>query len=288
MVSRAGRMSLLLDHVGFRYSDAPVLTDVSLALEKGDFLGLLGPNGSGKSTLLKLLTGILHPHSGRIHLHGVPLETLSRRSIAQTIAYVPQEANWIFPFTVREVVSMGRVPFVQGMGYGSRKDEAIVADSMGRSDIAHLADKPVTALSGGERQRVLVARALAQSPDILVLDEPNAHLDLTHQAAIFEILRHQNEDRAVTIVCVSHDLNLAALYCRSLAFLAPHAGDASLGNSIVATGSVNEVFTKEILESVFATPLSIDRHPTVNVPRVTLSPSREKARAPLSHHKNRP
>ena len=279
-------MSLLLEHVSFGYSDAPVLTDVSLSLEKGDFLGLLGPNGSGKSTLLKLLTGILRPQAGTIRLHGVPLESLSRRAIAQTVAYVPQEVNWVFPFTVREVVSMGRVPFVQGMGFGSPQDQAIVMESMSRVDIEHLGEKAVTAISGGERQRVLVARALAQTPDILILDEPNAHLDLTHQAAMFEILRRLNEERGVTIVCVSHDLNLAALFCHYLAFLSQRPRGELPGNTIVATGSVNDVFTKQVLEAVFSTPLSIDRHPAVDVPRVTLNPLRPGGSPPSHRQKS--
>lgn len=271
---RVARMSLSLEHVSFGYSETPVLTDVSLDLRRGDFLGLLGPNGSGKSTLVKLLAGILQPQSGTIRLRDVPLSSLKRRSIARTIAYVPQESNWIFPFTVREVVSMGRVPFVSGMGYGSFEDEAIVRQSMDQVDIVHLADKPVTAISGGERQRTLLARALAQRPEVLLLDEPNAHLDLTHQVAIFEILRRQNEERAVTIVCVSHDLNLAALFCRSAALLSHTSEPGSSGNSIVASGPVSDVFTSPILEAVFDAPLTIDRHPLVEVPRVTLSPLR--------------
>lgn len=284
-------MSLSLEHVSFGYSETPVLTDISLVLHRGDFLGLLGPNGSGKSTLLKLLAGILQPQSGTLNLHDAPLSNLTRRAIARVIAYVPQESNWIFPFTVREIVSMGRVPFVPGMGYGSPEDEAIVTESMRQVDIAHLADKPVTAISGGERQRTLLARSLAQSPEILLLDEPNAHLDLTHQAAIFEILRRQNEERRVTIVCVSHDLNLAALYCRSMALLARPSGNESSGNSIVATGPVSDVFKSTILEAVFATPLTIDRHPSVEVPRVTLSPLRPhrgpSTRGHNSHHEDR-
>jgi iron complex transport system ATP-binding protein len=267
-------MSLILQNVSFGYFGTPVLKDISLALQKGDFLGLLGPNGCGKSTLLKLITGILRPQAGTIYLDDVPLASLGRRSIAQRIAYVPQEATWVFPFTVREVVSMGRMPFIQGMGYGSPEDEAIVNESMKWVDILHLADKPVTAISGGERQRTLIARALAQIPQILVLDEPNAHLDLTHLATMFQILQRLNEDRAVSIVCVSHDLNLAALYCRSLVLLSHKNGSQTPGNSIVAAGPVDEVFNKRTLETVFATPVTIDHHPTVAVPRVTLNPLR--------------
>jgi len=284
---REGGMSLSLEHVSFGYSEIPVLSDISLRLQKGDFLGVLGPNGSGKSTLLKLLAGVLRPQSGTIHLHDAPLPSLTRRAIARVIAYVPQESNWIFPFTVREVVSMGRVPFVPGMGYGSLEDEAIVENSMRQVDIVPLADKPVTAISGGERQRTLLARALAQSPEILLLDEPNAHLDLTHQAGIFEILRRQNEERAVTVVCVSHDLNLAALFCRSLALLSRTSEKGSSGNSIVAAGPVNDVFKSSILETVFATPLTIDRHPLAGVPRVTLSPLRPN-RGPSTLGQNSP
>lgn len=213
-------MSLRIEHVSFSYAELPVLHDISFDVPAGDFLSLLGPNGSGKTTLLRLLDRILLPQRGTIALKGRTLQQYSRKEIARLVAYVPQDTLWVFPFTVLEVVLMGRSPYVGRSGFESQLDLDVALEMMRLTDIEHIAEKPITALSGGERQRVLIARALSQQPQILLLDEPNAHLDISHQLEIFQILREQNAQHNLTIVSVSHDLNLAAAFSKRVMLLA--------------------------------------------------------------------
>jgi len=264
-------MSLRVEHIFFSYPNLPVLCDVSFELQTGDFLSLLGPNGSGKSTLLRLLDRILLPQRGTITLQGRPLHQLSRKEIARIIAYVPQDTLWVFPFTVLEVVLMGRSPFVGRSGFESPHDLEIAWQVMKLTQIDHLAGKPITAISGGERQRVLIARALSQQPRILLLDEPNAHLDICHQVEIFQILRDQNEQQALTIVSVSHDLNLAAAFSKRVMLLAQEDADPEeRGATVVSLGAPAEVLTESNIERVFRTPVVVDQHPRSFSPRISL------------------
>jgi iron complex transport system ATP-binding protein len=294
--SQFSRMNLRVDHIAFSYPDLPVLRDVSFDVPSGDFLSLLGPNGSGKSTLLRLLDRILLPQEGTISLQDRPLNAFHRREIARTVAYVPQEGLWVFPFTVLEVVLMGRSPYIGRFGFEQSRDIELAETVMKRVDIDHLAMKPLTALSGGERQRVLIARALCQQPRILLLDEPNAHLDIAHQIDIFKILRSENE-KGLTIISVSHDLNLAATFSRRVMLLAANhpehrsgarfpagAGEGSSGkepaaSTIVALGTPEEVLTETNIQSVFNTRVLVDRHP--QTPSIRISLIAESTREPL-------
>ncbi len=262
-------MSLRAEHIHFSYPNLPVLRDVSFELQKGDFLSLLGPNGSGKSTLLRLLDRILLPQQGTITLQDRPLHQFSRKEIARIIAYVPQDTLWVFPFTVLEVVLMGRSPYVGRSGFESWHDLDVTWQMMKLTQIDHLAEKSITAISGGERQRVLIARALSQQPQILLLDEPNAHLDICHQVEIFQILRDQNERQGLTIVSVSHDLNLAAAFSRNVMLLAQEGQDRR-GSTIVSLGTPAEVLTESNIERVFRTPVVVDQHPRSPSPRISL------------------
>jgi iron complex transport system ATP-binding protein len=265
------RMSLRVEHIDFSYPNLHVLRDLSFELETGDFLSLLGPNGSGKSTLLRLLDRILLPQHGTITLEGRPLHQFSRKEIARIIAYVPQDTVWAFPFTVLEVVLMGRSPYVGRFGFESRHDLDVTLEMMRLTQIEHLAEKPITAISGGERQRVLIARALSQQPQILLLDEPNAHLDICHQVEIFQILRERNEQQGLTIVSVSHDLNLAAAFSKKVMLLAHEdAGQHQTGATILSLGSPAEVLTESNIERVYGTPVIVDRHPRSSSPRISL------------------
>jgi len=259
-------MTLSVENLSFRYPDVPVLRNISFDLPEGDFLSLLGPNGSGKSTLLRLLDRILLPQSGTITLDGHPLSELSRRDLAKRIAYVPQDTLWVFPYTVLEVVLMGRSPYVGHSGFENAQDLAIAREAMRLTDIEHLADKLITGISGGERQRVLIARALSQQPKILLLDEPNAHLDISHQIEIFQILREQNELRKLTIVSVSHDLNLAASFSRRTLLLANTGND---GASIFAIGQPKDVLTQATIEQVYQTRVIVDQLPDSSAMRIT-------------------
>src|SRR3989304_4366858 len=213
------RMQVQVSRLSFSYPRWPVLDDVTFEAKGGEFLSVLGPNGSGKSTLLRLLARILLPEKGSIMLGAQLLSTFERNQLARIIGYVPQEMNLFFPFTVMEVVLMGRTPYVGKWGFENAEDIQHAQKAMEHTDILHLAEKPMTAISGGERQRALIARALAQRPKILLLDEPNAHLDLSHQIDVFRILRRQQQEQGITVVSVSHDLNLAAAFSTSVLLL---------------------------------------------------------------------
>jgi iron complex transport system ATP-binding protein len=195
--------------------DQPLFDRLNVTIERGEFVGLVGPNGSGKTTFLNLLTRVLKPLSGRILIDGADIHSLSARELARKVAVVPQESTIIFPFTVSEVVLMGRAPHLRSM-LEKDVDFEIVEEAMEMAGVAHLAGRPITQISGGERQGVIIARALAQRPSILLLDEPTAFLDIKHQVDIYDILTRLNREQKITIVAVSHDLNLASHYCERI------------------------------------------------------------------------
>lgn len=258
--------AITVDTVSFRYrSTIPTLRDISFSVTRGEFLSFVGPNGSGKTTLLKLLDRIFPPDEGRIMLEGMPLEEYSRTELAKRVGFVPQDTTMVFPFTVMEIVLMGRAPHARGTLFESEHDRAIAVEALRLMDALHFADQPVTTLSGGEQQRVLIARALAQEPDILLLDEPNAHLDIAHQMDVFTIIRTLNRERGITVVSVSHDLNLAATFSDRIGML--------VCGSLAALGSPTEVLTEENIASVFRTKVVVDANPAGRTPRVTLVPS---------------
>jgi iron complex transport system ATP-binding protein len=255
--------TLTVDNVSFGYDHAvPILRDVSFGVQTGEFLSLVGPNGSGKTTLLRLLDRILLPLTGQIRLDDRPLHRFSRSELARRIAFVPQDGSPQFPFTVFEIVLMGRSPHTRGALFENVRDRQIARAVMKLTDIEHLALHPVTKLSGGERQRAWIARALAQQAQILLLDEPNAHLDITHQVDIFRLIKRLNTESGITVVSVSHDLNLAAAYSDRIAVL--QCG------SLAALGTPDEVLTESRIKDVFHTDVLVDRHPTVRTPRITL------------------
>jgi iron complex transport system ATP-binding protein len=230
-------------------------------------VGVIGPNGSGKSTFLKLLAGILVPQQGTISLFGRSLTALSRTTIGKMLAYVPQEFQATFPFTVRDIVLMGRYPHrTTGLwdlwGWEGTDDYAAADHAMDRLNVLHLAEKSIIALSGGERQRVLIARALAQEAEILLLDEPTAFLDLNYQLEISRILSTLVQDRKLTIILVSHDLNLASQYCDRLLLLDQ--------GRLAAMDHPAMVLRADVLEPVYGCRILIDCHPETGLPRVSL------------------
>jgi iron complex transport system ATP-binding protein len=256
-------MSLTIDNVSFGYSPAtPVVRDVSFGVRKGEFLSLVGPNGAGKTTLLRLLDRIYIPQRGTILLAGRPLAGYARSEIARRIAFVPQDTGILFPFTVMEIVLMGRAPHMGGKAFENAHDREVALSVMDLTDVAHLSHQPVAALSGGERQRVFIARSLAQQPEVILLDEPNAHLDIAHQVEVFTILKKLNRESGVTVVSVSHDLNLAASYSDRVAILAQ--------GSLVKLGTPGEVLTGTLIKEIFRTEVLVDDHPSGKGPRITL------------------
>ena len=244
-----------LEAVGLscHYDGARVLSEVDLRVGAGEFVGLIGPNGAGKTTLLRVLAGALAPTVGVVRLQGQQLRSLARRQIALRMAVVPQMEAPPFEFTVREVVQMGRTPHLGRLQWEGARDRAAVGHALRLADLTHLAERAVTELSGGELQRVSIARALAQDAPIMLLDEPAAFLDLGHQAEVFELLARLNREEGRTILCVSHDLNLAARYCRRLVLL--------VNGRIMAVGSPAEVLSRERIAVAYGAEVEVDAGP---------------------------
>ncbi len=266
---RSHRMQVQVSRLSFSYPRWPVLNDVTFEAKGGEFLSVLGPNGCGKSTLLRLIARILLPEVGTIVLGDRSLAGYERNDLARIIGYVPQEMNLLFPFTVMEMVLMGRTPYAGRWGFENEEDIVQAKTAMDQTDITHLAGKPMTAISGGERQRVLIARALAQRPKILLLDEPNAHLDLSHQIEIFRILQRQQRDQGITVVSVSHDLNLAAAFSTSVMLLG--SAPSGEGNTVAAWGLPEQVLTAKRIRDVFHTDVRVDRQKKRGPVRISLA-----------------
>ncbi|HEY1178568.1 MAG TPA: ABC transporter ATP-binding protein [Phytomonospora sp.] len=245
-------MDLRLDGVSV---DA-IVRDLDLHVPAGKIVGLVGPNGSGKSTALRCVYRALRPTRGTVWLGDTDLTAMRPRRSARHIAALTQESHEIPDFTVAELVALGRTPHGDGR---STKDHAVCAAAMAEADVAHLAGRRVNGLSGGERQRVLLARALAQEPDVLVLDEPTNHLDLRHQIALLSLLR----DGKRTVLLVLHDLNLAAAACDRVGVLRDGA--------LVASGTPAEVFTPELVAEVFGVAAVVVAHPVTGGPHLLYS-----------------
>jgi iron complex transport system ATP-binding protein len=260
-----------LEDVTFSYSrgkraqSEAVLKGLSCLILSGRVLGILGPNGSGKSTLLKLLARVYQLQKGTIEILGESLSGLSQLDVAKRVALVPQETLQVFPFTISEMVLMGRSPHHQGWGgwhWEDSQDWAVAQNAMEELDVAHLGNRLVTEVSGGERQRAVIARALVQEPQLLLLDEPTAFLDLHHQLDIARIIKRLNRERGLTVILVSHDLNLASQYCDQVLLLNQ--------GRLAAMGSPQTVIKPEVLERVYGCSVLVDRHPQSGLPRVSL------------------
>nr|HID59811.1 ABC transporter ATP-binding protein [Desulfobacterales bacterium] len=247
--------------ISFRYEDSWVLKDISFEVHKAEFLGIIGPNGSGKTSLLKLMDKILLPQKGSIYLDGIDLKDINQRDIARKIGVVAQSEPFLSSFSVFDVVLMGRSPYLSRFQFEGRHDFEIVHDALRLTETDQLSKRMVGNLSGGEQQRVLIARALAQEPEILLLDEPTSHLDLKHQVGIFELLKHLNQTSKITVVMVSHDINFASQFCDRLILLKE--------GRIAGQGRPQEVITEEIIRSVYEVPVLVDQNPYTRTPRVT-------------------
>jgi len=256
-----------------RYDESEVLHDVHLAVEAGEFVGLVGPNGSGKSTLVRAISRVLPAAAGSIRLDGRDLAAMPQREVARRVAVVAQEATPAFDYSALEIVLMGRSPHLGRFGFEGRRDLAVASECLRATHAEHLAGRPVTALSGGERQRVMIARALAQEPRLLILDEPTAHLDINLQIEVMDLVRRLNAERGLTVVAVLHDLNLAAQYGNRLVLLCE--------GRVVADGPPAEVITPERVLRAYGTQVEVKRHPATGRPYFTLL-SRLPERAPAA------
>lgn len=234
----------------FSYGKHTVLHGIGLTISQGMIIGLLGPNGSGKSTLLKVLSGIMHNYSGSVRINGQDVRSIARRKLARLLAMVPQESVFSFPFTVLQVVLMGRHPHLTGLAFESASDTAIAMDALARCGASELADRSIQELSSGERQRVIFARALAQQPEILLLDEPAGFLDIRYQVELYDIVRELVQNKKCTVITVLHELNLAAEYCDQVYLLAD--------GKIRAGGSTSEILNYSNLTHTFNTEVYVD------------------------------
>ena len=234
-----------LKSVDFKYSlsksdDEFSLSNININIAKGEFVSIIGPNGSGKSTLLKLIAGILKPISGKIIYNEKPLFTYKPKQLAKIIGYVPQNTSSVYPFSVYEIVMMGRTPHLNFSGYEKAHDREIVKEALEYVGIYNLRNKGINEVSGGEAQRAFIARALVQQPEIILLDEPNAHLDIKHQISIFDLLKSFNNDKEITIIAVSHDLNLTGHYGKRGLLL--NKGNIVIDNTIKNILSEENIF----------------------------------------------
>jgi iron complex transport system ATP-binding protein len=256
-------MSILdLERIGFKYGEKRVLQDITLTVEKGEFFGILGPNGSGKSTLLNLIDGIRLPCEGEIRLKGVAPGKMKRKDLARLVAVVPQEASWVFPLTVEEVVLMGRTPHMGRLAFESERDFSVARSAMEAVDLLPFAERLMEDLSGGERQRVWIARALAQEPEVILLDEPTSSLDIAHRIGTFDLIRALSGSAGLTVVSVTHDINLASLYCDRIALLEE--------GRLHALGCPEDVLTESNIHEVYGVNVVVDRHPLTGLPRISL------------------
>lgn len=251
-------MQLTAKTISAGYGGADILHSVSAGVQSGEFVALLGPNGCGKSTLLRVLSGILRPRSGSISLDGRELPQWTATERAQRIAFVPQSETAAFDFSVRDIVLMGRYPHRQKLKGETAQDYALVAQALADADISHLADRIATELSGGEHRRVLLARALAQQTPLLLLDEPTAHLDITHQAELMLLTRRLMTERGVGIMAALHDINQAAEYCDRLLLMR--------GGEIIAEGTPDSALITENLRIVYGAEAEIGVNPATGKP----------------------
>ena len=253
-----------VEAVDVRYSYGPNLPDtlkgISLDVPSGSLYGIIGPNGSGKSTLLRVIGGVARPCHGAVFYDGRNISELSPREAARQVAAVASGEPVIFPFTVEEIVMMGRAPYLRPLQSESAEDITHVAQAMDRTGVTHLASRRIMELSTGERQRVLIARALAQQPMVLLLDEPTAHLDVNYQVGIMELATSLAHDSGITTIAVLHDLNLAGRYCDRLAMIQD--------GQVVAEGCPDEVLTEANLLDVYGVRAVVARRPELDRPAV--------------------
>jgi iron complex transport system ATP-binding protein len=252
--------ALAMERLEFAYGRTPIFAGLDISIPSGTIMGVLGPNGSGKTTLVRLASAALQPNNGRVLLFGDDLAALPARERARRVAVVPQETFPVFDFTVEEIVRMGRAPRLGLLGIEGPRDRAIAGAAMERCEIDRLASRSFRALSGGERQRVMLARALTQETRLLLLDEPTAFLDLKHRLAVYALLGRLHREDGLTVVVVSHDINLAARYCDRLVLL--HGG------KIAADGSPADVLRPEPIRSVYEVEVDVRADPSSGRPFV--------------------
>lgn len=246
------------------YDKDDVIKGISLFVDPGDFLGIIGPNGSGKSTLLKLISRALNIRKGEIKYEGTDIRKMRPKEYSRKVAFVTQDVFVDFPFTVWEIVLMGRIPHLGRLELETQKDLDAARNAMKLTDTLPLKDKFIDELSAGERQRVMIAKALAQEPSLLLLDEPTSHLDIGHQTQALDLLRKLNRQNGLTIVIVLHDLNMAGEYCSRL--ILTHEG------KVYKEGKPEDVLVYQNIEAVYKTVVVVNQNPFSKKPYVIAVP----------------
>ncbi len=247
-------------NLSFSYRSTRVLENINIELHRGKFYGLIGGNGSGKSTLLELLMATLQPDSGTLYYKGQALHLYSRQELASSLALVPQHFSMDFEYSVSDVVLMGRHPHIPRFSSPASHDFEAVDIAMATMDISHLKNRPVIALSGGELQRVVMARALAQETEVLILDEATSNLDIQHTISIMKVIRQRVLDKGLTVIAAIHDLNLAAAFCDNCLVLKE--------KNIYANAPVKDIFTPELLREVFSVDAQIEHSTKSGHPKI--------------------
>jgi iron complex transport system ATP-binding protein len=254
------KISIKIDNLVVGYDAAPVLSGVTVEIKGGEFMGIVGPNGSGKTTLLRSVSRILKPSGGTALINGRDVFAVPARELARQVGVVPQDTTPAFDFTAMEIVLMGRSPHLGRFQSEGPKDLAIAEQAMKQTGTLDFANRQFAALSGGERQRVVIARALAQEPRAILLDEPTSHLDINYQFEILSLVRRLSKEEGITVLAVLHDLNLAAQYCDRLVMLAE--------GKIQALGDPTDVLTAENVKRVYGVDVWVQQHPTSGRPYV--------------------
>ena len=255
-----------LHNVSLGYDHKPILHNVTMRARPGQLLGLVGPNGSGKSTLIKSMARLVEPFSGRIFIDGRDIRTIRRDELARLVATVPQSPALPGAFTAFEVVLMGRTPHLGLLRYEGGRDLAIAWQAMGATHTQPLVSRRLSELSGGERQRLIIARALAQQPKILLLDEPTANLDINHQVEILNLVRSLCLERSLTVIVALHDLNLAAQYCDWMVMLDE--------GKVFAEGTTPDVLTESNIAKAYGTEVCVYPHPVNKLPTTLITACR--------------
>lgn len=253
---------LTINNLTGGYHKEAIIKGLSLKIEKGDFIGIIGPNGSGKTTLLRLISRVLVPYQGSISLEEKDIYGMDLKTFCRKVAFVTQDTAINFPFTALEIVLMGRIPHLRRMQAETKKDFTIAEISLSATDALNLKEKKIDELSSGERQRVIIAKALAQEPVLLFLDEPTSHLDIGHQIQILDLLKKLNREKGLTIAMVLHDLNLASEYCNRIVLLND--------GRIFKEGSPETVLTYQNIEAVYKTIVVVEKNPITAKPFVIL------------------
>jgi iron complex transport system ATP-binding protein len=260
------KTAVKIENLNQSFGNQAVLQNITFSVTEGDFFIIIGPNGSGKTTLMRTIAGILRQQSGQVKILGRSMSNYTRKEFARLVAFVPQGLPTDFPFTVEELVLMGRAPYNSMLGIETEEDYQVSKMAMAFTEVEHLAARKLDQLSGGEQQRVFIARAICQEPKILLLDEPTASLDLAHQARIMDLMEKLKAEKEMTVVMVSHDINLAAMYGVKLLLLRE--------GQIVSMGPPQEILNFKTLEDTYDCKLLVDESPLGKLPRVTVVPQK--------------